>query len=92
LGKVAEQPYPRRRAGPATLYKLLIFLEKIMVSYLSADHPAFFMLRQLEKEQNRAKEYEEMKTSRAAVARASHFAGVRQRARVVRRALQQPCD
>ncbi|WP_163576332.1 hypothetical protein [Halomonas faecis] len=60
-----------------------------MVSYLSADRAGYFVLRQQEKEQNRAKEYDEMLVSRAAIARASHFAGVRQRARVVRRALQQ---
>lgn len=59
-----------------------------MVSYLKADQQGYFFLRQLEKEQNRSKEYEEMRASREAIARASHFAGVRQRARVVRRAMQ----
>lgn len=59
-----------------------------MVSYLKADQKGFFALRQAEKEQNRSKEYQEMQVSRSAIARASHFAGVRQRARVVRRAFQ----
>ncbi|WP_139172602.1 hypothetical protein [Onishia taeanensis] len=59
-----------------------------MVSILNPVQQGFFGLRQREKEQNRAKEYEEMQASRAAVERASHFAGVRQRARVVRRAHQ----
>lgn len=63
-----------------------------MVSYLRADQPGYFALRQQEKERNRSKEYKEMQASRAAIARATHFAGVRQRARVVRRALQQPSD
>lgn len=61
-----------------------------MVSHLKADQRGYFSLRQQEKEQNRAKEYEEMQASPAAIARACHFSGVRQRARVVRRALQQP--
>lgn len=61
-----------------------------MVSYLRADQQGYFGLRLQEKEQNRAKEYEEMQVSQAAIARACHFSGVRQRARVVRRALQQP--
>ncbi|MBB3185733.1 hypothetical protein FHR95_003326 [Halomonas fontilapidosi] len=63
-----------------------------MVSYLSAGQAGYFALRQQEKEQNRAKEYDEMLVSRAAIARASHFAGVRKRARVVRRAFQQAAE